>query len=96
MTHFNHSPTHIHCNTIKQTSKYLRESKRHLKDIKCEATKHREVHLNQLADEEYILRIIKHARYLRSQVALHRKIQSSKKVNDKSGLKEIAIPKDKL
>ena len=101
MTHFNYSPTNIHYNNIKQISKYFRESKAYLKDIKREATNHREVHLNQLTDEDYILGNIKHTRYLcslitiKQQVAIHRKTQSSKKVNDKSGLKEIVIPEDK-
>ena len=93
MAHYNHFPANIICTNIKLISKYLRESKTNLKDIKREATNHREVHLTQLADEEFILGNIKHARHLRSliiieqQVALHKKIQSFKKVNDKSGLK---------
>ena len=101
MTHFNYSPTNIYCNNIKQISKYFRESKTYLKDTKREATNHREVHLNQLTDEEYVLGNIKHTRYLcslitiKQQAAIQRKTQSFKKVNDKSGLKEIAIPKDK-
>ena len=58
-----------------------------MKGIKREATNHREVHLTQLADEEVIFGNIKHARYLRNlikieqQVALHKKIQSFKKVD---------------
>ena len=93
ITHFNHYQTSIHCNNIKQISKYLRESKLHLIDIQSEAINHREVHLNQLVDEEYILGNIKYVRYLRNiitiehQVALYRNIQSLKKVNDKSGFK---------
>ena len=62
MTHYNHSPKNIHCTNIKLLSKYLRESKKHLKGIKHEATNHREVHLTQLADEEFIFGNIKHAR----------------------------------
>ena len=101
MIHYNHSPDNIHCANIKLIPKYLRESKNHLTGIKREATNYREVHLTQLVDKEFILGKIKHARYLRNlitieqQVALHKKIQSFKKVNDKSRLKEIVIPKNK-
>ena len=93
MTHYNHSPDNIHCTNIKLIPKYLRESKNHLKGIKREATNYREVHITQLADEEFILGKIKQARYLRNlitieqQVTLHKKIKSFKKVNDKSRLK---------
>ena len=87
MTHYNYSPANIHCTHIKLISKYLRESKKHLKGIKREATNHREVHLTQLTDEEVIFGNIRHARYLHNlitieqQVALHKKIQSFKKVD---------------
>ena len=101
MTRFNHYPTDIHCNNIKQISKYIRKSNNHLKDIKIEATNDRGIPLNQLSDEKYILEDIKHMIYLRSviiieqQVTLYQNIQPLKRVNDKSRLKEISIPKDK-
>ena len=100
MAHYNHFAANIICTNIKLISKYLRESKKYLKDIKREATNHREVHLTQLADEEFILGNIKHARYLhnlitiKQQVAFHKKNIIIQKVNDKSGFKEIEIPKD--
>ena len=82
MTHFNHSPTTINCTDIRHISKHLHDSKKHLKDIKGDASNHREEHPKQLANEGFIFENIKHEKYLRNlitikqQVALHRKIQS--------------------